>query len=149
MKKLLARTAAAVVLLSGLVGLTPSSPAMASTCSTKGCGGEVTNHSSRLVYVVNCWLSSNPGTWRGNIPSCATQWSAYASNAYFALGHPDTTNNYPKYYDTDAFRVDAGCVLTESDNGGANQVYNNKGNSTPLWVKISNPSGVLIYSVVC
>jgi len=125
MKKWIARAAVAVAAFAGVVAISPASPAEASVCTTKGCGGEVANNSSRLVYVTNCWLSSNPATWRGTKPSCATQYTTAAYNAYFAMGHPDVTNHYYHFYDTDAFRVDAGCVLNMND-GFANRTFNNR-----------------------
>ena len=89
----------------------PATPASASSCYTPWCGGVMTNNGSGYFWVTNCWGSGTE--WYGNFPPCATGgWNAYAANSYFWLAPTDTTANYYWYYDTGAFRIDAGCRMT-------------------------------------
>lgn len=138
-----------VAATAALAIVTPTSPAVAGTCTTKYCGGIMTNSSSGsiggLFFVSNNWCWSNRSEWYGSTLPCATKWSAYAYNSYFMLGHPDTTSNYPYYYDTDAFRIDPGCQLNASDG----TIYRNYDTTTPLWRKINNLSDIRITGVIC
>jgi hypothetical protein len=142
----LKRLALVAVATLAFVGAVPASPASAGTCSTRGCGGIVYNNSSGLFRVANNWCWPDRTTWRGTTLSCASSWNAYAPNSFFVLGHPDTTLNYSFYYDTDAFRVDPNCVYYDTT---SSFTYDNRGWSSPLWVKINNWSVVHINNIHC
>lgn len=123
----------------------PATPASASSCYTPWCGGVMTNNSSGYFWVTNCWGSGTE--WYGNFPPCATGgWNAYAANSYFWLAPTDTTANYYWYYDTDAFRIDAGCRMTTWS--GSTVVYDNRGSSSHKWIKINNLSKITV-QVAC
>ncbi|WP_229073906.1 hypothetical protein [Actinoplanes sp. DH11] len=127
----------------------PTSPAQAGECTTQGCGGEVLNRTSRVVYVTNCWLSGNPGIWYGSIPSCATNgYNLNKFKAYYGLGPNQNTRNFSKYYDTDAIRVDNGCTLTFSE-GGLNHTHSARGIGSHLWVKINNHVKATVTNYSC
>lgn len=118
------------------IGAGAANPASAGTCGQPYCGGVVTNNSSGLLFVANNWCwGDRTRHWEDTLP-CARTWNAYAPNSYFLLGHPDTTVNYSNYYDTDAFRVNAGCRMTVWD--GSSTVHDNRGSGTPMWVKIND-----------
>lgn len=136
MRMRLIRLAVAVVSAIGLTVSVTAAPASAGNCTTKYCGGVVTNNSAGLVYVANDWCWPDRNRVWGNTLFCAPNWNSSASHSYFLLGHPDTTVNYSFYYDTDAFRVDAGCRMTVWD--GSSTVHDNRGSSSPMWVKINN-----------
>jgi len=121
-------------------------PASAGTCGTRYCGGVVTNNSSGYVFVSNNWCWSNQSRYWGNTLPCAPNWNAFAPSSYFLLAPTDTTVNYYSYYDTDAFRVDAGCRMTTWDGGYV--IYDNRGSSSPMWVKINNLQRISI-TVAC
>jgi hypothetical protein len=142
----LALVAAAIAAAAAIT--VPAGPAAASVCTTQYCGGVVTNNSSGLIRVSNMWCWSNISTWYGSTLPCATSWNAYAYNSFFLLGHPDTTANYYYYYDTDAFRVDAGCQVHVYD-GFEDLVFSDRGNATPMWVKITNNQKFTVTSINC
>lgn len=154
LKKWIARSAVSAIVIGVVALVTPTIPAAAgtvdpaSTCSTPYCGGIITNHASRGIFVANnwCWSTSNP--YFGSTLPCAPTWNDHAYNSFFYLGIGDTTLNYPYYYDTDAFRVDANCIVTVYD-GFENITYSNRGSSIARWEKISSVQRYTVQIISC
>jgi hypothetical protein len=135
-RRVMVRLSAVAILAAGL-GAVGMGSASASSCYTQYCGGVVSNNSNNgFLYVANNWCWGDRSTYWGNTLPCAPSWNSSGPNSFFLLGHPDTTANYYWYYDTDAFRVDAGCRMTTWD--GSTVIYDNRGSSSPMWVKINN-----------
>ncbi|MFB4271458.1 hypothetical protein [Nonomuraea sp. GTA35] len=132
-----------------LTGLT-AGPAAAGECATPFCGGTVYNEnqnaSYRDVVVTNCW-QDGPTRVDGALPPCATNgWSSARYRAAWWLVRGQNSSAYKHYYDVDAFRVDAGCVLSGSL-GGSTQSFGPY--STDKWIKISGTSVLKVYTHRC
>lgn len=128
------------------------SPAAAGTCSTPGCGGVVTNGASQSIAVANCWSGTGTRNYSTNLPSswCPNGWSTTKAGAMMNLGRGDSTYGYSKYYDTDAFRVYAGCRVVGNWGGasGSQFVFDRRGLSS-MWVKITDWDNAYIRSITC
>ncbi|GIE90996.1 hypothetical protein [Actinoplanes regularis] len=154
MLKTLGRVAAALATAAAATALIPAGAAQASTCSTKYCGGVVTNKLKHGVYVTNCWPSTNLTAYTGSVIKCgdngnkAATWNSGAYHSYFYLTTGDTTANYKYYYDTDGFRVEPGCTVTYND-GFGNYTVSARGYSTPVWFKLAGKTHATLNVEVC
>jgi len=150
-KKPLTAVAAAFIAAS-IVGV--PSPAQAGTCSTPGCGGEATNASTRGIMISNNWCSAaGTITYTGEFlpTSCvpvANRQNGYTHPASFTLQPGRRSNEYPKYYDTDAIRLPANCVTNVTIDGNGVQ-YDRRGISTHQWRKFSNSQTWVVTGIYC
>ncbi|MGN9840185.1 hypothetical protein ACTMTI_18875 [Nonomuraea sp. H19] len=63
------------------------------------------------------------------------------------IGPRDSSSGYYFYYDVDGFRVLRGCRATVQYNGGGDvKVYDRRGYSTSMWVRITLKSQANIIS---
>ena len=155
LKKWSARIAVAAVAGGLLVGTSLATSASATVCYTKGCGGAITNHSTRYFFVTNNWCLTQTTPWYGDHLSCKVNgvlvpqtWSQRDWNSYFLLPTGDTTLNYDHYYDTDAFRIDGHCtVVVQDSSGSATRIYNSS--STPMWHKIRDFDKLTVTLYTC
>ena len=150
-----ARIAMAAVAGGLLVGTSLATSASASVCYTRGCGGEITNDSTKGIFVTNNWCRNSTANWYVNFISCKNSagvyvqqtWSDTSWNSYFLLLPGDTTADFDHFYDTDAYRVDPHCEVV-FDAGGTNvSVYNSS--STPMWKKINNWQNLRVVKIAC
>ena len=148
LKKWVGRLAVAAVAIGTMVGVSPDAPASASVCTTRNCGGVITNTQSKGIFVANNWCWSNKTRYYGNTLPCAPTWSDSSYQSYFLLLSGDSTADFYYFYDTDAFRVDAGCKVIMTDGGGY-FAFDNLGGSQPMWAKISNVSKVRVANYFC
>jgi hypothetical protein len=138
----------ALSLAAGGLAVTPAQPAMASTCSTPGCGGVVRNAATSDFDVSNCWSGSS-GTYVGALPPCVTIFSqnSYPAAWFLTPGH-NSTSLGKWYYDVDAYQAPAGCV-TRGQQSGSTFSYDRRGKDA-YWVKISSATkDVVITSIAC
>lgn len=120
-------------------------PASAAACGTPGCGGIVQNTSSSGpgVYVSNCWTGS-ASTYSGESPPCTNgRVSLNQANAMYFVSPGQTTRNWRYYYDVDAYKVGANCVLNR-----AGVITDRRGLGT-VWYKITDVARVNITSYRC
>ncbi|MFI6920810.1 hypothetical protein ACIBIZ_12730 [Nonomuraea spiralis] len=120
----------------------------AGTCDYSGCGGIVWNFgSSKYVTVANCWQAGST-TYYGEKPPCVTNgYQSSMRNAMWWLARGEATDDLPYYYDTDAFKVDAGCVMKYIKDG-YNYTRDRRGLSS-MWEKISDSTSVRVDSYTC
>lgn len=128
-----------------------ATPASAGTCTTKGCGGEVSNNSRTdySIRIANCWKDSYGWEEEGDKLSCVTHpgsWGSYKADAELPRG--DESKNHYYYYDTDAIRFYRGCVTTYHTWGLPKQTIDRRGKPS-LWRKINNATHAYIDKIVC
>ncbi|MGN9808597.1 hypothetical protein ACTMSW_04475 [Micromonospora sp. BQ11] len=124
---------------------TAGSPASAGTCSTPRCGGVVENDaaSGPGVYIANCW-SGTASTYAGdNLPCTNNRVSSTTYPAAWFLTPGQSSSSYPKYYDTDAYKVGANCVMTTSGT-----TIDRRGRGS-VWYKITNVNRIYVQSYRC
>ncbi|MYX39059.1 MULTISPECIES: hypothetical protein [unclassified Streptomyces] len=127
---------------------TPTSAA-AGTCTTSGCGGEVTNNSSMNIRIANCWRDDYGLYQYIDKIGCVSHpnsWIYYNADAELPPGDESKYNYY--YYDTDAVRFYKGCVTKWHWWGGFVQTTDRRGKSSQ-WMKISSIDHVYIDSISC
>ncbi|MFI1566929.1 hypothetical protein ACH4ZX_28425 [Streptomyces sp. NPDC020490] len=142
-----ARSAALAVAIP-LMGIGLSTPASAGTCTTSGCGGEVSNNSRMPVRIANCW-SGTSSTYSGDKLPCVQHvnyWAAYYSDVELPAGDESKFHYY--YYDTDAVRFYKGCVTKWHYWGGWTNTEDRRGKAS-LWKKFSDLDHVYIESITC
>jgi hypothetical protein len=129
-----------VVALAGVV--MTAAPASAGTCNSPGCGGVVDHLPSSVgccLEVANCWSDAYGWVYYGDSPPC-TQ-NRYSSNipptsttgTMFYIFPGETTATLRYYYDTDAFKVRANCIMNFYDGS----TIDRRGRG-PAWYKITN-----------
>lgn len=148
------RIAAYVVAIAATCGILLSvsvNPAAAGTCGTPWCGGVVSNGASESIAVANCWGTASR-YYSNNMPSdvCPNGWSTTKHGAMMNLGRGDATLSYSKYYDTDGFRVYAGCRVIGNwgSASGSQFVFDRRGLSS-MWVKITSADYAYIRNITC
>ncbi|MFF8405981.1 hypothetical protein ACF06P_30660 [Streptomyces sp. NPDC015684] len=148
---LLARLALVAALSAGASLVLPES-AQAGTCSTQGCGGEVSNNARMNIRIANnwCWPVSD-GWWysgKDTLP-CVSKpgtWSGWPADVELPPG--DWSGNHSRYYDTDAVRFYRGCVTKWHYWGLSVQTTDRRGKSS-LWLKLFDTDHVYIDSISC
>ncbi|MGW3349594.1 hypothetical protein ACWDA3_40380 [Nonomuraea rubra] len=145
-----------VVLISALVmaGLAiTTQPAAAGGCGSPGCGGEVSNNTSRYIQIANCWYESD-GYWyqEGDHLSCtgAPVRIGNVPDARIGLAPGDWSSEgqYSAYYDTDAVKFPGGCRTTYHWWGTLQSVEDRR-NKPALWVRIFDPEHIYIDNITC
>ncbi|MFF0227863.1 hypothetical protein [Streptomyces sp. NPDC004629] len=134
-----------------LLGLGMSAPASAGTCTTQGCGGEVTNNSSMPIRITNCWSDSYGASEEGDKLGCVKSYNVnywFAYNSDVELPAHDESKWHFYYYDTDAFRAYRGCVTKYHYWGAPTSTADRRGKAS-LWIKITNLDHVYIDSISC
>jgi hypothetical protein len=124
--------------------LATASPASAAPCGSPGCGGIVQNTGSSGpgVYVANCW--SGASTYSGESPPCTNgRVSLNQANAMYFVSPGQTTRNWRYYYDVDAYKVGANCVLNMDG------VVTDRRGRGPIWYKITDAARKNIQSYRC
>ncbi|HET6357245.1 hypothetical protein [Streptomyces sp.] len=148
LQKYVARIALATSISATIVLGAPSA-AQAGTCTSQGCGGEVSNNSGMSIRITNCWRDSY-GVWEnGDKLSCVTHpnsWSYYNADVELPVG--GWSSNHYYYYDTDAIRFYKGCVTRYHFWGGSIQTEDRRGKDS-IWRKIYDVNHVYIDSISC
>ncbi|WP_328992673.1 hypothetical protein OG394_00380 [Kribbella sp. NBC_01245] len=136
--------AIAVLLMS--IGL--SAPASAGTCTTQGCGGEVSNNTGLSIRIANCWSGSSSYYYGDTLPCVQhpNTWVEY--NADVELPAGDESKYHYWYYDTDAVRFFRNCVTKWHYWGGWTNTVDRRGKSSQ-WMKFSSLDHIYIDSQVC
>jgi hypothetical protein len=147
LKKWSTRIAVAAVAGGMLLGTSLATSASAGVCTTRGCGGVITNDSSRGIFVSNNWCWNSQSAYYGNTLPCATTWNDSAYRSYFYLLGGDSTADFYYFYDTDAYRIDPHCTVTFAAGAGFTSMSNSS--STPLWRKITNIANMRVVKYTC
>lgn len=135
----------------------PPSPAAArGTCSTVGCGGEVTNHSQHYIRISNNWCFSSDASYYGDRLYPCYPWQNWdRSDLYPAdmwLTQNQYSGNYVKYRDTDAFMASAGCTTVVNKWIGplllGRYVYD-RHNRTSEWIKLNDAQFIDVLQITC
>nr|WP_221382107.1 hypothetical protein [Actinoplanes polyasparticus] len=162
------RFIALMVLLASLVAFAPSAHAAEAdtapadvvqpmgTCSTVGCGGEVTNHSQHYIRISNNWCSGSSADYYGDRLYDCYPWQNWdRSDLYPAdmwLTQNQYSGNFVKYRDTDAFMASAGCTTVFNKWIGplllGRWTYD-RHNRTSAWIKITDAEFIDILSISC
>jgi hypothetical protein len=150
MKKFATVAAALAMTTGATIAVAPA--ASADTCFTRGCGGQVThdqNAGATLgVDVANCWTGSS-SVYYGAHPPCTS--GRYSTNitptdsagTMWFIRPGQSTNDYRNYYDTDAYKVGANCVLTTSGT-----TIDRRGLGT-AWYKINGLNRIWVLGYRC
>ncbi len=131
-------------------------PITSGTCSTRGCGGGVTNHarSGFYVKVANCFVAGD-GPYDGDRLPCVTNPdNSAAGSGDFWMSPGQFSGNFPAYYDTDAFIAVSGCTTSVTKwikgtgilLGNWNYDRHNKGTQ---WIKLNNAEFVEVIDIRC
>lgn len=147
LKKWSARIAAAAVVGGLLVGAPLATSASAGTCTTRGCGGVITNASGKGIFVSNNWCWDTTSQYYGNTLPCATTWNDSAYRSYFLLLSGHSTTEFYYYYDTDAYRIDPHCTVSFEAGSTFTSITNSS--STPMWRKITNIANMKLVKYTC
>lgn len=129
-------------------------PAAAGTCSTPGCGGEVSNNTNYYVSISNCWADSY-GTWENgdNLPCHGNPVRvANVANARIWLSPGDwsSESQYSAFYDTDAVKFPAGCLTYYHWWGqGKEAEWEDRRGKDSIWRKISSADHIYIDRISC
>ncbi|MFJ7213429.1 hypothetical protein [Amycolatopsis sp. NPDC098790] len=126
------------------------------TCSTVGCGGEVTNHSQHYIRISNAWCWSHDNDYYGDRLYPCYPWQNWdRSDLYPAdmwLTQNQYSGNYVKYRDTDAFMASAGCTTVVNKWIGpvllGRYVYD-RHNTSSVWIKITDAHFIDVLSITC
>jgi len=143
-----ADTTSAVPSATGTTG-----PVAQGTCTTQGCGGEVTNHSPFYIRIANNWCSGSSADVAGDHLSCVAHWDNYDAWPADAWLRPNEySGRYPKYYDTDAFQAVDGCTTTFNRWAGplllGRWEYDRHGKGS-VWIKVPDWQFVDILNITC
>lgn len=146
----LARIALAAACSAGLL-LVGGGSASAGTCSTQGCGGEVSNNSRMNIRIANnwCWGSLHSNVYYGDKLPCVDNpgsWWEYRADVELPPG--DWSGNHYYYYDTDAIRFYRDCVTKYHFWGTGTYTEDRRGKSSK-WLKIYSFDHVYVDSITC
>ncbi len=131
-----------------LMTISSGAPASAGTCTTQGCGGEVTNNTGLSIRIANCWSGSSYSYSGDTLPCVQHQnsWVNYNSDVELPAGDESKFHYY--YYDTDAVRFFRNCVTKWHYWGSWTNTEDRRGKSS-LWVKFTNLDHIYIDSQIC
>ncbi len=139
---------ATVALAVPVMALGIAAPASAGTCTTSGCGGEVSNNSGMSIRIANCW-SGTSATYYGDKLPCVqhVNW-VYDYYSDWELPKGDESKNHYYYYDTDAIRFYRNCVTKWHFWGSATYTEDRRGLDSK-WMKFNDLGHVYVESVTC
>jgi hypothetical protein len=143
-----AARSAALALAIPLMSIGLTTPASAGTCTTSGCGGEVSNNTGMSIRIANCWSGTSSYWYEDKIPCVqhVNYWSSYYSDVELPAGDESKFHYY--YYDTDAIRFYRGCVTKWHFWGGVTQTEDRRG-KTSKWMKFVSLDHVYVESINC
>jgi hypothetical protein len=127
-----------------------AAPASAGDCSSPGCGGEVSNNTNYYVSISNCWESAYGLDEPGDDLPCHGNPVRVGNvdNARMWLGPGGWSSSYNEYYDTDAVKLPAGCVIKYHYWGLPQRTEDRRGKPS-IWWKIYDIDHFYYDNITC